>query len=200
MDRSTLVVRQRVSSIYQESGIDDFTQVTRETLSSVHAIIIFTSALELYFIRKEILADTYVFQFPAIHFLGTSDWPVYLPDMFLLLTSSFWSPALTWFLTSFVLPTLVGYFVNLSASAAPAGPRTRSRTQSPENTVDPLTFSIAKAVISYVVYAQGVTFCGLLSEISIERLNSSVYGGYKGVLTGAAITGLTSIYDAILRK
>ena len=60
--------------------------------------------------------------------------------------------------------------------------------------------SIVKALVSYVVYKQGVTFGGLLSDVSIERLNNSVYGGYKGVLTGAAISGVASIYDAILRK
>jgi hypothetical protein len=39
-----------------------------------------------------------------------------------------------------------------------------------------------------------------LSDVSIERLNRSVYGGYAGILTGTAVTGLVSIYDAVLRK
>jgi hypothetical protein len=200
VDRSTLVVRQRVSSIYNESGISEVTQATRESLSTIHAIIILISVFELWFIRSEVLSDRYAFTIPAINLLGTSDYPVYLPDMFLLLTSSFWSPALTWSLTSFVIPTILGYFFNLNASAQPAGPRTRSRTHAGEYRVDPLTFSIAKAVVSFVVYGQGVTFGGLLSDVSIERLNNSVYGGYKGILAGAAITGLSSIYEAILRK
>lgn len=201
VDRSTLAVRQRVSSLYTESRISEATQVTRESLSTVHAIIILISLFELFFIRSEILGDKYAFTIPAISFLGTSDRPVYLPDIFLILTSSFWSPALTWALTGFVLPTVLGYFFNLNANSAPAGPRTRSRAAAtPEYDVDPLTFSIAKAVVSYVVYAQGVTFGGLLSDIAIERLNNAVYGGYQGVLAGAAIVGLSSIYDAILRK
>ena len=54
--------------------------------------------------------------------------------------------------------------------------------------------------MSYVVYAQGVTFGGLLNETSIERLNTAGYGGYKGVLVGTAVTGIVSIYDAVLRK
>lgn len=200
VDRSTLAVRQRVSSLYNESRISETAQATRESLSTVHSIIILISLFELWFIRTEILGDKYAFTIPAISFLGTSDYPIYLPDIFLVLTSSFWSPALTWALTGFVLPTILGYFFNLSAHSAPAGPRTRSRAANPEYDVDPLTFSIVKAVVSYVVYAKGATFGGLLSDIAIERLNSAVYGGYQGVLSGAAIVGLSSIYDAILRK
>ncbi|KFA77598.1 hypothetical protein S40288_08405 [Stachybotrys chartarum IBT 40288] len=200
VDRSTTAVRRRVSSIYQESGITEASNATRDALSTVTSVLFLVSAFELFFIRPEILANRYAFTIPAMSVVGTSDYPVYLPDMFLLLTSSFWSPALTWTLTSFVLPSFFGYFFNLSAQS-PAGPRTRARIAAqPEYVVDPLTFSIAKAIISFVVYGQGATFGGLLSPLSIERLNNAVYGGYAGILTGAAVTGLVSIYDAVLRK
>ncbi|VUC36914.1 unnamed protein product [Clonostachys rosea] len=200
VDRSTTAVRTRVSSIYQETGINEVTEATRSSLSTVHSIVFLVSLFELYFIRREILADKYAFTIPAISFLKTSDYPVYLPDMFLLLTGSFWSPAFAWALTSFILPTFFGYFFNLNAASTSSGPRTRSRPHVPEYLVDPVSFSIAKALFSYVVYAQGVTFGGLLSDVSIERLAGAVYGGYKGVLTGTAITGLISMYDAVLRK
>lgn len=197
-DRSTLAVRKRVSSVYQDSGINETTQATRETLSTVTSILFVVSAFELYHIRPEVLANRYAFTIPAIGAIGTSDYPVYLPDMFLLLTSSFWSPVLTWLFTSVLVPSAFGYFFNLSA-ASHAGPRTRARAIN-ETNVDPLSFSIAKAVLTYVVYAQGVTFGGLLSEFSVDRLNNALYGGYKGVLVGTAITGLVTIYDAALRK
>lgn len=201
VDRSTLVVRQRVSSIYRESGITEVTHATRDSLSTIHAIVLIISAFELLYIRREILASRFAFTIPGISFLGTPDYPIYLPDMFLVLTSSFWSPALTWALTSFVLPSFFGYFFNLGATSTASGPRTRARAAATtEYTVDFLTFSVSKALISYLVYAQGATLGGLLSETSIERLNSAVYGGYKGILTGAAITGLASFYDAVLRK
>ncbi|CAH0026476.1 unnamed protein product [Clonostachys rhizophaga] len=200
VDRSTTAVRTRVSSIYQETGINEVTEATRSSLSTVHSIVFLVSLFELYFIRREILADKYAFTIPAISFFKTSDYPVYLPDMFLLLTGSFWSPAFAWALTSFIVPTFFGYFFNLNAASTSSGPRTRSRSHVPEYLVDPVSFSIAKALFSYVVYAQGVTFGGLLSDVSIERLAGAVYGGYKGVLTGTAITGLISMYDAVLRK
>ena len=192
-------MRKRVASAYKESGLGDASNATRETLSTVASVLFVVSAFELYYVRQEILASRYAFTIPAISMAGTSDYPVYLPDMFLLLTASFWSPAIAWAMTSFVLPSLFGYFFNLSASSS-SGPRTRSKAaHTPEYAVDPVTFSIAKALFTYVVYAQGATF-GVLSRQSVARLNSAVYGGYKGVLVGTAITGLVSVYDAVLRK
>ncbi|KAI5462571.1 hypothetical protein BGZ63DRAFT_384214 [Mariannaea sp. PMI_226] len=200
VDRSTQVVRQRVSSIYQESGITEVSHATRATLSTVTSILFCVAAFELWNIRPEILANTFAFTIPAIEFLGTPDYPVYVPDMFLLLTSSFWSPAWTWAVTSAIVPSFMGYYFNLSANTSSSSSRRRSIGRNADYVVDPLTFSIVKAVLSYVVYAEGVTFNGILSESSILRLNKAVYGGYKGMLVGTAITALVSIYDAVLRK
>lgn len=78
--------------------------------------------------------------------------------------------------------------------------RAKAAAQAAEYNVDPLTFSIVKAVISFVVYGQLVTLGGLLNETSILRLRSAVYGGVPGILTGTAVTALISIYDAVLKK
>lgn len=200
VDRGTLAVRERVASIYADSGITEVTQATRETLSTVTSVLFSVAAFELYFLRPEILADRYAFTIPAISLLGTSDYPVYVPDMFLLLTSSFWNPALLWAFTSVVIPSLFGYFFNLSAAHHTTGRVTRARSSQPEYVVDPLTFSIVKAVLSYVIFAQGVNFWGLVDDLSVARINKAIYGGWKGVLVGSAITGLVSVYDAVLRK
>ncbi|XDG04352.1 hypothetical protein ABKA04_003967 [Annulohypoxylon sp. FPYF3050] len=198
VDRSTVAVKARVATLYRESGITEATQATRESLSTVTSVLFAISAFELYFLRPEILADRYAFTIPAVAFLGTKDFPVFVPDMFLLLTSSFWSPALLWAFTSAVLPSLAGYFVNLSVSSHHGRVGRRSHAYDP--VVDPLSFSIAKALISYVVYHQGLTFGGWIDETSIARINTAIYGGYKGILTGTAITGILSIYDAVLKK
>ncbi|KAI1440576.1 hypothetical protein F5Y02DRAFT_342787 [Annulohypoxylon stygium] len=198
VDRSTIAVKARVATLYRESGITEATQATRESLSTVTSVLFAISAFELYFLRPEILADRYAFTIPAVAFLGTKDFPVFVPDMFLLLTSSFWSPALLWAFTSAVLPSLAGYFVNLSVSSHHGRVGRRSHAYDP--VVDPLSFSITKALISYVVYHQGLTFGGWIDETSIARINTAIYGGYKGILTGTAITGILSIYDAVLKK
>lgn len=192
-------MRNRVSSIYKESGITEATQATRESLSTVNSILFVVSALELYFLRFEVLPDRYAFTVPAIAFLGTKDYPVMIPDLFLLLTTSFWSPAFLWAFTSFILPTAVGYFFNLSV-AHQTGRRTRSSSPTPEYVVDPLTFSIVKALISFVIYGQKVTFGGWVDDESIARISGAIYGGWKGILVGTAVTGIVSIYDAVLKK
>jgi hypothetical protein len=200
VDRGTLAVRERVSSLYQESGITEKTQQVQESLSTVYSILLSIQAFELYFLRKEVLADRYAFTIPALSWLGTEDYPVQIPDMFLILTSSFWSPVLLYVATSVVIPSLFGYFFNLSAANHNHPGRGRARASQPDYTIDPLVFSIVKALVTFVVYNQGVTFGGLVDELAVARINSALYGGWKGVIAGAAITGITAIYDAVLKK
>lgn len=199
VDRSALAVRNRVTSLYQESGITEATHRTRESLSTVTSVLFLVAAFEAYNLRFEVLPDRYAFTIPAIGLLRTKDYPVLIPDLFLLLTSSFWAPTLTWVFTSTIIPTLFGYFFNLAA-AHPTGRNTRRSSQGPEHVVDPLMFSVAKAILAFVVYGQGVTFGGWIDHDSIARINGAVYGGWKGIVAGSAVTGLFSIYDAVLKK
>lgn len=184
--------------MYQESGITERTHAVRESLSTVTSIIFTVVAFELYSLRPEVLPGRYAFTVPSVTALGTDAYPVYVPDMFLVLTSSFWSPVLTWVATSVLVPSLFGYFYNLSA-ASHANTR-RTRSSHADYNIDPLVFSIVKALVSFVVYGQGATFGGLVNPASIQRINSAIYGEWKGIVTGAAITGLASLYDAVLRK
>ncbi|CAP73904.1 uncharacterized protein PODANS_2_12580 [Podospora anserina S mat+] len=205
VERSTALVKTRLNTLYFESKIPEATHQTREWLSTVHSVLSTIALFELYKLRQELLPDRYAFTIPAINLLGTHDHPVKLPDMFALVTASFWGPALTWFLTSFLLPSLFGYFFNLSAAHSSSGPAvaTRGRPRKDvgqEYAVDPLTFSIVKALATYVVYAQGVTFGGLIDPVNVGRINGAVYSGWKGVLVGTAVGGLVSFYDAVLRK
>ncbi|KAK7972959.1 hypothetical protein PG996_007181 [Apiospora saccharicola] len=200
VDRSTIAVRNRVSSIYKESGVTEATNATREYLSSVNAVLALVSIFELYFLRHEVLPDRYAFTIPAVQLIGTKDYPVMVPDLFLLFTESFWSPAFLWACTSAILPTLFGYFFNLSVAHQTGRRTSRQANTSPDYNVDPMTFSIVKALLSFVVYGQNVTFGGWFNQESIARVNGAVYGGWKGVLVGTAVTGLFSVYDAVLKK
>lgn len=198
VDERTVALRERVTSLYEGSGVKEVAYNARDSLSTVTSILFCISSFELYHLRKEILSDRYAFTIPAIHALRTPDYAVEVPDMFLLLSSSFWNPALLWAFTSVIIPAFFGFYFNLGAAHARSGPGKKS--QASDFVVDPLIFSVAKAVITYVVYQQGVTFGGWIDPVSVARINSAVYGGWKGVVTGAAISGIASFYDAILRR
>ncbi|KAM7223407.1 hypothetical protein V8F06_001284 [Rhypophila decipiens] len=202
VDRGTVAVRERVASIYQESGITERTQVTRENLSTVQSILFFISVFELYFLRPSLLPNKLAFTIPAIQALNTNPWDVYLPDLFHLLTSDFWSLALTWTFTSFAFPALIGYFFNLSAGNSTTGGsgKGRHRAGYTEYVIDPLTFSLAKGIVTYVVYGQGASFNGWISPSVVREINNALYSGYKGVLVGSGVSTLAAIYDAALKK
>lgn len=200
VDRGAMAIRSRATSLYNESGVTEARDATREALSTVQSVLFVVAAFELYYLRPELLKNRYAFTIPGVPALGAPPYPVWIPDFFLLLTSEFWSPALTWALTSTVLPSLFGYFFNLSTASHTSSGRGRPRAHAPDYTVDPLTFSVVKALLTYVVYAQGVSFGGLVDPVSVLRINSALYGGWPGVLVGTAVTGLAAIYDAVLRK
>ncbi|KAK3903130.1 hypothetical protein C8A05DRAFT_43572 [Staphylotrichum tortipilum] len=200
VESGTVAVRARVATLYADSGLTEATQTTRDWLSTVHSIVSAIALFELYRLRREVLPDRYAFTIPAVPAVGVKEeWRVFLPDMFALVTAGFWGPTLTWLATSVVVPGVFGYFFNLGAAHRTGG-RGRKASQAQEYAVDPLTFSVVKAVLTYVVYAQGVTFGGLVNPESVGRINGALYSGWQGVLVGTAVSTLASVYDAVLSK
>lgn len=196
IERRTSVIRSKLSEAYEESGITETAQATRETLSTVVAVQALIVAFELYNLRKEILADRYAFTIPAIQLLGTHEYSIKIPDLFLLLTGSFWGPAALWAFTSLLIPLFTAYFFNLTAKPS----RTRSHTAHFNYAFDPLTFNIVKALLTFVIYGQDVTFGGLVDLEHVARINSAIYGGWKGVLVGTGVGALVTLYEAVLKK
>lgn len=196
IDRQTQVIRGKISDYYEDSGVVEYAHATRESLSTVQAVQALVIFFELYHLRPELLVDRFAFTIPAIQYLTSKPHDIKIPDLFLLLTSSFWNPASLWAITTLIIPLFAAYFFNLTAKPA------KARHHEPQfnYTFDPLTFSIAKALSVFVVFGQDVTFGGLVDLESVARINSAVYGGWKGVLVGTGITGLITLYDAVLKK
>lgn len=188
-------MRSKVAGYYEQSGVVETAQATRENLSSITAIQGLVVLFELWNLRPELLPSRYAFTIPAIALLNTNPYPVKIPDLFLLLTSSFWGPATLWAFSSFLIPLAAAYFFNLTSK-----PRTRSHGTSFNYSFDPLTFNIAKALLTYVIFGQDVTFGGFVDLEYVARINSALYGGYKGVLSGTAIGTLVTLYEAVLKK
>jgi hypothetical protein len=193
IDRRTAVIRSKILDVYEDSGITEAVETTRESLSTLLAVQSIIVLFELYKLRPEILPNRYAFTIPAVSLLHTPEYPVSIPDLFLLLTASFWGPALLWLATTFVLPLSAAYFINLSSKPVSRS----SRAQTFKYNFDPLTFNIVKALTVFVVFGQDVTFGGLVDLENVARINSAIYGGYKGVLTGNAIGAIFTLYDAL---
>ena len=80
-------------------------------------------------------------------------------------------------------------------------PKTRTiHTQQFNYTFDPLTFNLIKAILTYVVYAQDVTFGGLVDLEYVARINSALYGGWPSVIVGTGVGMLVTLYEAVLKK
>ena len=198
IDRQAENLRSSVNEVWDRAGITEYAESTRDYLSTVASIEFLALMVEAFGLRSEILPMRYAFTIPAIRALHTSDLPVKIPDLFLLLTSAFWSPFSLWLLTSLLLPLAFAYFFNLTLKAKDShGTRTRNVQVSQ---FDPLTFNVIKALVTWLVYSQGVNFAGLVSYYSILTVNGAVPGGYQGIMIGAGIGALTSIYEAVLRK
>jgi hypothetical protein len=184
--------------MWEEAGLTGKAEELREYLSSIVSIETGVLAVEAFGLRSKVLPLRYAFTIPVIAGLRSTETPVYLPDLFLLVTASFWAPVTLWACTSLFIPLLFAYFFNLTirpihrhASKADSHARTASR-------VDPLMFNVAKALVTYMVYSQRAKLGGLFADETIDAVRGAVPGGLHGLFIGAAIGALTSIYDAIL--
>jgi hypothetical protein len=201
IDRQTRRFSASVSNLYEKSRIHEYSDTVRDVLSSSLAINVIVLIVEAYGLRKEIFKSGSV-RIPPISSIKSDETTVYVPNLFLLLDKSFWAPFSLWSLTSVIIPLALAYFINLPLKTV-HGHATR-RAAAIENTpslqFDPLVFNVAKALIAYLVFAEHFNFLGLFQHFTIAQVNESVPGGYAGMITGAGIAGLMSLYEAILKK
>lgn len=92
----------------------------------------------------------------------------------------FWGPVGLWALTSVGLPLIGAWFVNLTDGG---------------KGYDPFSFNVVKGLLAWIVYMRGGV--GGVSKDVVER---GVPGGAQGLLIGAGIGVLASMYEAVLRK
>lgn len=213
IDEQTAAARNFLSQMWHKrvtEHVDDL----RSSLSSVKAIETLVTLVEALSMMYELVPWRYFFTTPSsFRYVRAGDVHVKMPDVFILLTGAFWAPLSLWLLTSLILPLVMAYFFNISlkassshgrrvtrASTGPAGARGVSSVQGGLMSFDPLIFNIAKALICYLVYVEHFTFFGLFSHFSIERVNVSIPGQWAGMVTGAAVGVIGTLYEAILSK
>ena len=189
--------KNKLNQAWERSGTTELLDSVRTSASTVVGVELLALAVEWYGLGQETFPWAYAFDVPAIEALGTSSYAVKLPDLFLLFTTFFWSPTGLWLGTSLFLPLLFAYFFNFTSQIKT--PRTRAAAAS-VHTFDPLTFNVVKALTTWLVYSQGLRLGGIVSDATVARVNGAFPGGYGGVMIGAGVGGLVSIYEAILQK
>lgn len=95
------------------------------------------------------------------------------------------------------MPALFGYFYNLTIRDVKRGSRVVPVARYAS---DPLTFHVIKALSTYLVFNQGVTFGGWINPIVAERVDLALYGGHTATLIGSAIGALAALYEAAQKK
>ena len=185
--------------MYTESGVTEYSDYARDILSRPIAITTIALLAEGYSLHFILLPYIHVFDLPAI--FSNAKTPVSVPNLFKFLEPAFWAPYTLWSLTSLVLPLTVAYFINFPLKAAPTSGTRRSQAlqSTPAMQFDMLVFNVTKALLAFFVYAEKFNF-GLYQKDTIDLVEANIFGGYAGMITGAGIAGLISLYAAILKK
>lgn len=191
------VAKNKINAAWERSGTAELFEDVRTKASTVVGVELLALCVEFYGLAPEVFPWAYAFDVPAIQVLRTNSFAVKLPDLFLIFTTFFWSPTGLWLGTSLFLPLLFAYVFNFTSQIKT--PRTRAAAASVYK-ADPLTFNVVKALTTWLVYSQGFRLGGYVSDLTVTRVNNAIPGGYGGILIGAGIGAIVSMYEAILQK
>lgn len=203
IDQQTRRIRSSISHAYERTQIHEYADATRDLLSSPVAVVALALLIEVWGLRAQILPSKLIAEIPAIPYVKSTKTAINVPDLFLLLQSSFWAPFSLWLLTSLILPAIVSYFINLPLKAQPSpiyGTRKASTSVNAKVQFDPFVFNLAKGLLAYLVYAQHFKLGGLYQSATVDTVNESILGGYAGVLTSTGLGAAVSLYEAVLKK
>lgn len=200
IDRQTAAWRKRIGDAWSVLGVQEHSHSLRSILSSVKAVEILSLAIEGAGLFRNLLPLVYVTTVPVVEAIHSPEFSIKVPDLFKLVEGTFWAPLSLWLLTSLFVPLTAAYFFNLSRQTSGGPALNTRRSRAAQTTFDPLSFNIAKALIAYLVYANQFTFWNVFSDDSIATVNKSVPGQWAGMLTGAAVGTIGTLYEAILKK
>lgn len=203
LDRNTRKVSGYVSDSLARTHVSEYSDKLREILSSPLAFNGLVLGVEMYYLFFSLVDFRHAFGLP-MPFGGKVVADVRLPDLFALITPEFWGPFSLFFLTTVILPAVAAYFVNYPLrSATRHGHNTRrsAAQHDAEVVLDPFVFNVAKAVISYLVYAaSAATGVGYYGRLTVQTVNAGLPFGYSGLITSSIIGATIALYEAVLKK
>lgn len=202
IDHQTRRLRNSISHAYEVSPIHEYSDNVRDLLSSSVTINILAIILEAYGLRASILPNKLFLEIAPVPYIKSTKTPVYVPDLFQVLSTSFWAPLALWILTTLVTPALASYFINLPLKQLPGhnyGTRRASIKHSPQMQFDPFIFNLTKGLLAFLVFA-GHLRLGIFQNYTIALVNNSIPGGYSGLLITSGLGAIVSLYAAVLKK
>lgn len=194
--RAVAVPKAWVATQYKKSGLAKKLPLWRQELSSVESIHLLLLIFEAAGLSRATMPWSVSIATPAIKAAHIDGYVVALPDVTTLLSTRFWGPTSLWVLTSVALPALFAYVFNLTYH----NPKPSTRRIKPQKELDPMMFSIVKALLAYLVYSPGASTRLFFSASTVAIVQDHVYGGYVTLLIGAGIGILTSLYDNLSYK
>jgi hypothetical protein len=203
IDREVGRFRTSISEAYDKTQIHEYADAARDYLSSPLTVTFLALVLEAYGLRAQIMPNKLLTHLPAVKYVKSTPTPILVPDLFQLLEAKFWSPFSLWALTSIILPATVSYFINLPLKAHPSHNYSTRRATLQASTVmqfDPFVYSLAKALISYIVYAKHFTFGLPFTHFTIATVNESIIGGWASIILTSVLGAVLRMYEAVLRK
>lgn len=195
VEQATSRFYSNLDAYYANSGIPESIAYLRETCSSLAAVHATFLLVEAYRLQTRVLPWKYAFDIPYSPVFGTPEMTVWLPDLFYLLTPTFWGPTLTWATFSIAIPLAVSYFYNLTVHTVK---RNNARVRVVRYNYDPLVFNITRSLLAYLVYSVHILF-PYISDTTTELLVQSQYGGMNGFMIGPLISGILSVWEATQR-
>ncbi|KAF2213249.1 hypothetical protein CERZMDRAFT_39587 [Cercospora zeae-maydis SCOH1-5] len=180
--------------LYNRSGIDEQISNLREILSGVQGIHLTVLLLEAIALQRHIFPWEYAFAIPATPMSPAK--AVFLPNLFMLLTSTYWSATLTWSFTSIFVPLIFAYFYNLTVRDVKRG---NVRVAVARYAADPMTYNLVKALATWIVFKKGVTF-GVIQPETVNRIEAGIWGGSNALLIGAGLGAIGALYEAAQRR
>lgn len=191
IETRTNQIMDSAKSAIDSTDIKETALNVRDRMSNVISVNATSLSLEALLLLAAVIPVTYELAIPAIEALGTAATTYTVPDLFVVLTSSFWAPFLTWFATALALPIVNGLLFNFVAVSV-------SATEEASYQVDPLTFAVTKALIAYLVHYKNFSFGGVLGSSAIATVGDSV--GRELQIIGSFIGIIAAIWEATLRR
>lgn len=195
IEEQTARISEGVNRLWTASHIMDYVYQTRVELSSVTGVQISILLIEAIALHRATVPWRFVLEIPSL--FGFPSFPIFVPDLFVFLTHYYWAPSFLWITLNFWLPLATGWFFNLSLRLKKKDGLEAWR---PKYRIDPLMFSIAKALLSWMVYSQGNRLFGAFAEDTVRTVENAMPYGYAGVMVAAYVGIATSVWDGLQGK